>query len=103
MNYVVYNTSMKVEQIVAIKPESIEEGLFIAQSEDLQLGDEFSYSITIHEVTEDIVKSYSAYRVAPKVEELLKDNYEKEKEIKDLKKQLSLAQQALDDLILGGM
>lgn len=54
MNYVIYDEEMKdAIKIVKEQPEDIKNGRLIATSNDLEVGDEFSHKIVIHEVTED--------------------------------------------------
>lgn len=101
MKYVVYEKETKiVKQILLEQPTEVQEDLLVATSDVLNLGDEVSNQITIHEVDEKgKITSYSAYKIAPGVRELLDEMSKKDTEIKTLKEQLSLAQQAIDDLI----
>ncbi|MGM0409248.1 MAG: hypothetical protein ACQEQF_00695 [Bacillota bacterium] len=104
MVYVIYdNESKVVKQINTEEPTTVEEGFSVATSDALSVGDEITYHTIIHEVDEDgKITRYSGYTIAPNVKDLLDKLDKKETEVENLKSQLTLTQQALDELILGG-
>lgn len=104
MKYIIYEKETgEVKQILLEQPIELQEGMLVATSDVLNVGDEVSYRLLVHEVDENgVLKRYSGYKIAPSVRELLDEMSNKNSQIKALQEQLALSQQAIDDLIFNG-
>lgn len=91
-----------VVKIHESEPFELDEGFAIWASDAFSINDEFTYHITVIRENGEVIGAASV-RQAPLAQFLLKQLANKDSEIRELKQQLTITQEALDFIIMGGV